>query len=339
MLKKMFTIPLLCLSMVFFVQCSKDLSDPETENYTVKKGPGSGGGGGGNGGGGGGGEIETAGNNLSFPVFAMDAYTITPVPVSSFSVPYTGTNSGLSAEELAALEGYTWYAQKVSGNKWQAEFSQKSQPVDVTFVDWGDVLESVNPKVNRPTRIEVTLYKDVSDDPMLGYTMALLAYPSSKNEVQGTNAVTYDGIWATLVSAKTKLVVQLLGSPTAELSWDGTMWIGTGAGAPATGFGFAPELNVGGKFIFGASTGGWKPTVTGVYRITFYIENGSNIQLAAETTIANYPGNIPLQSLTTLEGDGGAGKPVVRSDLNLTYVDVTVVTGGGGGGGGGNQLP
>ena len=336
MFKKMLTIPILCISMVFFVQCSKDLSDQDTNNYSVKKGPGGGGSGGGSGGGG----EESATNNLSFPAFAMDAFAITPMPNPTFTVPYTGPYTGLSAEELAALEGYTWYAQKVTGNKWQAAFSQMNAPSEVTFIDWGDVLESVNPKINRPTRIEVTLYKDISAAPMAGYTMALLANPSSKNEVQGTNAEIYQGIWATLVSAKPKLVVQLLGNPNIVPTWDGTQWIGEGVGTPATGFGFAPELNVGGKYIFGASTGGWKPTVLGVYRITFYIpENGSNIDIADATIIANYPGNEPLPVITPLEGETGAAIPVVRGDLNLTYVDVTVVAGGGGGGGGGHQVP
>ncbi len=337
MFKKMLAIPILCISMVFFVQCSKDLSDQDTNNYSVKKGPGGGGSGGGSGGGG----EESATNNLSFPAFAMDAFTITPMPIPSFTVPYTGPYTGLSAEELAALEGYTWYAQKVTGNKWQAEFKQMNAPNVVTFIDWGDVLESVNPKINRPTRVEVTLYKDVSDDPMTGYTMALLAFPSSKDEKQGTNGVTYDGIWATLVSPAPKLVIQSIANPNIVPTWDGSKWIGEGVGAPATGFGFAPELNVGGKYIFGASTGGWKPTVTGVYRITFYVPaNGSNIQITSETIIANYPGNQSFPEITPLEGESGAAIPVVRGDLNLTYVDVTVVAGGGGGGGGGgHQLP
>ncbi len=338
MIKKMFAIPLLCISMVFFVQCSKDLSNPETD-YVVKKGPGSGGaGGGGKGGGGGGGEIETAGNNLSFPVFAMDGFTIQEIPEAQFSflVPYTGLYTGLSAEELAALTGYTWYAQKVTGNKWQANYSNKSAPTDVTFIDWGDVLESVNPKINTPTRVELTLYKDVSGDVMRGFTMALLANPSSKDETQGTNCQTYVAGWATLVSSAPKLVIQPLGGTTSDLVWDATnkVWTGSTVGPPATGFGFAPELNVGGKYIYGASTGGWKPTVAGVYRITFYIPtNGSNILLTSDTQIGNYAGNT-LDGTFTIPTEGSGGKPFIDPVNNLTYIDVTVGAAGGGGGGG-----
>ena len=64
------------------------------------------------------------------------------------------------------------------------------------------------------------------------------------------------------------------------LTWDGTKWIGEGVGDPITGFGFAPELNVGGKYIYGASQGGWKPTEIGNYRITFYMEGGSSVNLS-----------------------------------------------------------
>ncbi len=55
----------------------------------------------------------------------------------------------------------SWYAQKVDGNVWQADF-ESTGAIDVTFIDWGDNIESVNPKTLRPFRLEVTLYKDVA---------------------------------------------------------------------------------------------------------------------------------------------------------------------------------
>ena len=33
----------------------------------------------------------------------------------------------------------------------------------MTYVDWGDNIESNNPKVGAPTRLEVALYKDADD--------------------------------------------------------------------------------------------------------------------------------------------------------------------------------
>ncbi len=100
--------------------------------------------------------------------------------------------------------------------------------------------------------------------------MAELEYPSSANELQGTNTTTYPSPFATVISAKPKLVVQYLG-PTlpTRVSWDGTKWTGYTV-IPVS---FAPELNVGGKYIYGASEGGWKPDKVGYYRVTFYIPN------------------------------------------------------------------
>ena len=57
----------------------------------------------------------------------------------------------------------------------------------------------------------MTLYKAL-ETPMTAYTMAVLEYPSSSSELQGTNTTTYDGYYATVVSASLKLVVQYLGS-------------------------------------------------------------------------------------------------------------------------------
>ena len=53
------------------------------------------------------------------------------------------------------------------------------------------------------------------------------------------------------------------------------------------------ECNVGGKFIFGASTGGFKPDKAGEYRITFYFEEGSTVSLA-DAQIGDYNDGAPI---------------------------------------------
>ena len=86
-----------------------------------------------------------------------------------------------------------------------------------------------------------------------------------------------------------------------------------------TPIGFAPELNVAGKYIYGASTGGWKPTVAGVYRVTFYIPTGSGVNLR----LATIP--VPVEEDVTAEAeDGGGATPQLDKVNNLTYVDITV---------------
>jgi hypothetical protein len=270
-----------------------------------------------------------------------DGFSVATPGPESFNVAYVGDYPGLTAYEIATLVASgPWYPQKTDGNAWQAEFSVVSGTgINVHYVDWGDVLESVSPTSGRPTRIEVTLYADADNplsDPietMTGYTMAVLEYPSSSNELQGTNAGTYESLYATVVSGLPKLVIQYFGSSIPEgLNWsiNGYWYLGETDVQPSNiiPISFAPELNVGGKYIYGASEGGWRPTQTGKYRLTYYIPAGSNISLAY-ANVRNYSPTGPV-----IPTEGGASTPVVDPGKNLTYDDVTVVTKGGGGGGG-----
>ena len=304
MLKKILLIPLLGVTMVFFSRCAKDSLFYEASNSPVFPQAGKGGGN----------HTETAVNNLSFPAIAVDGFAITPLTEPSFTVPYAGDYPGLTAEEIAALAASgPWYAQKTTGNVWQAGYANKGSE-NVTYIDWGDNIESVNPKIRTPFRLEVTLYKTL-ESAMTGYKMAVLEYPSSSTELQGTNTTTYDGTEATVVSAKPKLIIQYLGSSVPTLTWDGSQWIQEDETVPAiVPVSFGPELNVGGKYVFGASSGGWKPASQGFYRITFYIPTGSGVILSAATI-----GNLPTEAVATAVVDG---------ENNLTYVDVNVKAGG-----------
>lgn len=291
---------------------------------------------------GGGGHTEVAGNNLSFPVLTADGYQVSDVP-EVFTVAYSGEYPGLSAEQLTyVLNNGPWYPQKTEGNTWNAEFAPYSGLV--FGVDWGDNIESVNPMLRRPFRIEVRLFCQVGvegdeGDGMLGYEMAELEYPSSSNELQGTNQLTYQSDWATVVSTAPKFLIQFFGDEVPSgLDWTGTEWKTATQEFPEVPMSFGPELNVGGKYIWGGSQGGWKPTQTGFYRLTFYM-NASEIDLSAAV-----PGNFVVNTFVPTvqgastegeDGEGGVAFPVVDIEHNLTYVDVEVVPGGGGGGGGG----
>lgn len=334
------------------------VSEPGSDRY----GPPSGGGGSG---GGGGGHTEPVGNNLSFPVIWADG---TPLALRGtfgqpmLTVPYSETTTypfDTNADGLADTNAYA-FAQKTVENSWQAQSSAASGPVYVSQIDWGDSLESVDMKVGRPVRVELTLYKTLTGnteglpETMLAFPMTMLANPSSPDEVQGAGglltesgyqALTYQSAEATVYSAGAKLIIQkLVGTrenvKEGDLQWTGSQWEdaidnsvdSTDIEDPLTGITFAGELNVGGKVIGGLSQGGWKPKEIGDYRITFYIAPNANAQLdyatirvAAEEEIA---------AIAAEEGGGGGGDAVVIPDLNLTYIDVRVVAGGGGGGGG-----
>lgn len=265
-------------------------------------------------------------NNLSFPAIAVDGFGITELLAPTFTVPYAGGYPGLTTEEIAALQpAGPWYAQKVTGNAWQADHLAASASTDVTWIDWGDNIEAVDPVIRRPFRLEVVLFKDLLPEAtMTGYTMALLEYPSSPDEVQGTNTITYESLSATVVSSLPKLVIQYVGTAgTADLTWNAELgkWVGAdGVPLGDTPVGFAPELNVAGKYIYGASTGGWKPTVAGTYRITFYIPAASQVNLRLAQI------KVPAEeeiAVLAVEPGGGA-TPVVDAVNNLSYVDVVV---------------
>lgn len=292
---------------------------------------------------------ETAqGNNLSFPALAVDGYTISPISGSQWTVQYTGPYTGLTAAEIALLEASgPWYAQKTEGNTWQADYLT-NQTVNVTYVDWGDIIESNNPKVGRPFRLEVQLYKLLNPweefqpgvNSMTGYVMAMLANPSSPDEVQGNNKLTYEGNLATVVSNLWKLRIQYCGTAIpaeiAGLYWDGSAWVGGSTTCTDVPITFAVEMNVGGKLIFGASSGGWKPKNAGWYRITFYGPPTTNLSLVG-AVVADYDDfDAPpvVEPVLAAEADeGGAATPVVDDSNNISYVDVLAVAGGGGGGG------
>lgn len=342
MIRKILVMPLLCISMAFFVQCADDLADYSAADQVLKAGKGPGGGGPG-GGGGGGEEPETAGNNLSYPVISADNFPLPSIAATEFDVPYTGTYPGLTEAEIAYLTENgepgtgNWYPQQTEGNAWQADNDvAPGAGIDIRYIDWGDVLESVYPTVGRPTRIEVTPYAEASKGlgqnvTMTGYTMAVLEYPSSPNELQGTNNTNYESDYATVVSALPKLVIQYVGDKdVSSLTWDGDSWQSEGTDLPIIAVAFGPELNVGGKYIYGASSGGWKPTQTGVYRLTFYVPASSVINLMSAVI-----GNFSTDFIGGVEG--AASTPVVSTVYNLTYDDVTVVTKGGGGGGSGRR--
>ena len=82
-------------------------------------------------------------------------------------------------------------------------------PATVTFIDWGDAIESVDPKINRPYRLELALYSN-QYGPMTAYTMTELAFPSSPQETQGTNTLTYESNYAAVASPTEDLLSKSL---------------------------------------------------------------------------------------------------------------------------------
>ncbi len=295
-MRKLFTLSafvFISIVALLFIQCSESTIDPNDQALSLNKG--------------GIGEVAI-GNNLSFPVLVADDFPIIPIAAATFYVPYTGAYEELSAEEIALLEANgPWYSQKVDGNVWQAQYTELSAQEEVSFVNWGDNIESFNPRVNTAYRLEVSLFKELLT-PMFGYNMAVLAYPNSPDETQGTDSHTYDSYLSTMVSNEAKLVIQHYDADPSTLVWNGTSWDGTVSTENVT---FAVELNVAGKYIYGAASGGWKPQTTGKYRVTFYLPTTSEIVIGGSTRI-DY---IPASQVAFAQID---------ATNNLSYIDIVV---------------
>lgn len=310
-MKRFFVLFAFLLALTL-VQCTDNTTNPIQEDFLCK-GPGGGGGGGG-------GHTTTQTNNLSFPALCADGYAITPIANTLFSVVYDGPYEGLTTEQYDyVMANGPWYAQKVDGNVWQADYASVTS-ANVFFIDWGDAIESVDPKVGRPYRLELALYSQLSEQ-MTAYTMAELAFPSSPQETQGTNTTTYESDYAAVASPLGRLVVQKFDEG-ATLTWNGNSWDGASSPVSVT---FAQELNVGGRLIYGASTGGWKPTEPGNYRITFYMTSASTVNLIGAIIADKMAPTTPKVAENN--------QPYVSDTYNLSWVDVQVTTGGGGGGG------
>lgn len=88
---------------------------------------------------------------------------------------------------------------------------------------------------------------------------------------------------------------------------------------------------------YGLSEGGWQPIELGDYRVTFYMAPTANAQLD-HATIRVAEEEV-VTTLAAEEGsDTGGGTAVVLGDLNLTYIDISVIGGGGGIGGHESQI-
>jgi hypothetical protein len=278
-------------------------------------------------------------NNLSYPAVAADGFAIPTPPATNPSLNTVYDIDPSTAEiEPFFLDGLPCYAQKVTDNKWQAAWVSAATTVGVFGVDWGDNVDSVYPAVRRPYRLELVLYDEAADWPETApgsipanaFSMAVLANPSSPDEIQGTNGARYDSPYASIVTGAThaRLVIQNI-TGYDDLTWSGSAWVAdTGDVPPTTTIGFGPELNVAGKYIFGGSTGGWKPASAGTYRVTFYLST-STVSFA-DASLGDLGDDgvwVPAPAATVAEeGDEELPKaiPMLDAELDLTYVDLQV---------------
>ena len=262
------------------------------------------------------------------------------------------------------------YLQKDTNNVWQAGSADWSTaPVNVHWIDWGDNLESVDWYTRSQVRTEVVLFQDL-DTPMLEYQMRHTS-GWGIDEVHGLAATLADepllgeGNRATIYSHCARLTIQKLlvdreEQKLADLEWvPGEGWtepegyeddlinphIFNGSvheGGDGPGY-YSAEINVKGRIIYGYTWNVRKLNDgAGDYRITFSFDEtcgtaSLNTFFEEGTTHIMVPIEEELAIAAAEEGEepGGGATAELRTDLNLTYIDVRIIERSGGGGGGG----
>jgi uncharacterized membrane protein YgcG len=329
-------------------------------------------------------EPEGAGNNLSVPaIWAEGVAIIAPVTIVQFADPSScQAVDALELEEspflpestppcvyVSGAEGTYYWLQQRAENRWEAESRDNVDypyGVDVDVIDWGDNLESVPWYLNSVVRVETVLFKNVSDAPMLGYTMHRL-WDQGPEEMHGASGPAPEATMTTQTEARiytdcARLTIQKVAELPAEgeeppalpiegPDWqaDTAEWTGEGVYEPVfnkavyeAGDGpsyYSAEINIGGAVVFGYN---WFVSKAndgaGLYRLTFSLDDACPVGLNTffdEWTVIAVP--VEEEELTTIaseDGDSGApggGGSALNVDDQLTYLDMYILGKKGGG--------
>ena len=265
------------------------------------------------------------------------------------------------------------YLQKDPLNLWQAwsgspadaGVAEEDGTLAVDWIDWGDNLESVDWYTKSQVRTEVVLFQDLPT-PLLEYAMRHTS-GWGIDEVHGLEAdlagVAQEGpgTQATVYSHCARLTIQKLlvdrdDPALADLTWvPGEGWtepvdyqddlinphIFNGSvheGGDGPGY-YSAEINVKGRIIYGYTWNVRKLNEgAGDYRLTFSFDQtcgtaNLNTYFVDGTTNLLLPVEEEVLAAAEEGGDEGGATPVLRTDLNLTYIDVRILERGGGGGG------
>lgn len=294
-------------------------------------------------------EEETAGNNLSAPLIWAESDHLPPLlnpPEPRFEgdvLPgHVVALDSTSAECMGAV-------QQDFDNVWQAPAAYQDDAA-ITTLDWGDNLESMDPNLSKAyTRVEVGLIKAL-DTPQIGYDMCWIS-GRGQSELWGAQVTGGSGNYSAVTSDRTEAIVYTAGArltiqrivPDREYTWNAStkQWQGTGADVPyysgalhedaADGPGnFGAEITISGRLSYGYL---W-PTNSipqGEYRLTFSLDGaedgfvGSGTDLTGAGLLVSEETE-PTDGEVSTQAEGSGNTAVMRNDLNLSYIDVTVGT-------------
>ena len=289
----------------------------------------------------------TVGNNLSVPLLWSEAAYPPPLTIRETDQFAGQVLPGHVVALDSTSEPCLGAVQQDAGNIWQAE-TALAEGSAVTTLDWGDNLESMDPNLSKSyTRVEVGLTRAL-DATATGYDMCWISGRGS-SELWGAQVIGEPGSQTAVTSERTEAIVYTAGArltiqrivPGRDYSWDATKtrWTGTGSDAPyftgalhepsADGPGaFGAEITISGRLSYGYL---WATNSipTGEYRLTFSLDGPSDGFVGSGTTLssANILGSSE-STATSLElaprAEGAGNTAVMRQDLNLSYIDVTV---------------
>lgn len=279
----------------------------------------------------------------------------------------TASGAPLSYDDCRAICGAATveriYWQRQSANVWQAE-NHQATPQVAMFVDWGDNLETVTWTTSSNIRVETTPFA-VTNLVQRGFQMWHV-FGQGPNELWGVHttdpadlatpgapygyATNYAIIHtpnARIGFAKLNSAAETCASPSpyaGSFQWNPTSHLWVGAIQVEDGA-YTPELNIGGKFVYGYNWQMKKFIVpagvdkAGWWRLTFY---APEIQFTATTAIAppvlpdSAPMTPPNPGLTTriaIAADTGPlYTPVVDFVNHITYIDICLAEARGGSG-------
>ena len=287
--------------------------------------PGGGGGGGGNGGNPGG---EVAGNNLSFPAIFFDQAPVLRGDGENvlFSVATDLDEADSSIYFAQKEEGNWWQADHVVttgpvvvdwvdiGDALESAPINSGTNIRLELSLWQDLanLDSEETALDFPedgllTGLNMTLLGGAKGDgkpdvtgptEMQGAQLAKSAW--NGDSYAGTigelpEGSTFESASATIYAPYMSMSIQsVTGVDSVDdldaFTWNSGGWVGAGVGANIVATAFGPELNIGGKYIVGASGTPFKFGEDGDYLITFAINNGAPVSLNDETYVTNVAG-------------------------------------------------
>jgi hypothetical protein len=266
--------------------------------------------------------------NLSFPIIftCTDSASLALLDqyiqkTESITKVYTGSYPGMTEEEVAYLRANApWYPQPpyANENTWVADYVISEDMHDIVFVDWGNPMENIDPRVGQRFPVEVALYERIglldtttgifTGTTMEAYRMACLEYNSTRDELFGTNKAKYNSCFATVLTTQFTVTVR---PPDTWQEYEIRL---------------DPAVGPSGKMNFASANGGWIPEVPGWHRITLTI-NDPNINLV-NADVENDE-HFDMTTGIQLEELSWHKKELSGVFYNTTYIDVYVLPKGG----------